>query len=566
MSLCAASGEDTLESEAVCLFATRAVEALPSFQLNADSASTVVRLCSQLDGIPLAIELAAARVRVLSVKQIADRLNDRLGLLTTGIRTAVPRQQTLRATLDWSYGLLSESERRVFNRLAVFAGGWTLEAAEAVCAGDGIEPGEVLDLLARLVDQSMVQVEVAEDGHVRYRLLDTLRHYAGEKLRSAGDESMVCARHQGWAMALAQGTMEEVYRADQITYLHRLEREHDNLRAALAWSETGTDSVEAGLHIAAALVRFWHMRGYLAEARGWLRSLLALPNAARPTEGRALALTSLGFIEGMRGDVAVAVQVLEESHALFRELQDAQGMVLSSFILGFQIGWSHVDTERAVALLTESAAISRQHGPPWMTYLSLGCLGDLARERGEYDHAEALLGESWTLVQLAGDRFGSAYVRLGQGVLELRRGNLDVARDHFQVALGLCQELGTTLIITYALSALGCVAAAQGQPDRAARLFGAARAHHEPMDELMAAAMREELEQGVAAARAQTDEDAFAAAWAAGQRLSLNDAAEYARSTGDVVSPPVAGNGRGSARRREREVAHLGARGTSRLA
>jgi predicted ATPase len=440
-----AAAEDAPASEAVRLFTARAAEALPSFRLTMHNASNVARVCSQLDGIPLAIELAAARVTVLSAEQIAERLDDRLRLLTSANRTAVPRQQTLRNTVDWSYGLLSEPERRVFNRLAVFAGGWTLEAAEAVCAGEGIEPGDVLDLLARLVDQSMVQVEWAEQGPVRYRLLETLRQYASEKLRSAGEESLVRTRHLGWAQVLAEHTVHELWRAEQVAGLRRLEREHDNLRAALAWSEAGADTVEAGLRTAAGLVRFWHVHGHLAEASGWYRRLLAVPSVLGPTLGRAQALTSLGLIEGIRGEMAVCVPVLEESQAMWRELGKPRGLALATFTLGYMLGWSQVDTQRAVALLTESVEVSRDFGLPWVTYLSLGCLGELARIRGEYDAAEALLDESWTLARASGDRWGSALTRFSQGLLALNRGNVELSRQCCQEGLILGKELGDSL-------------------------------------------------------------------------------------------------------------------------
>ena len=259
--------------EAVQLFVQRAQVVRPDFTLSERQVVLAAQICRRLDGIPLAIELAAARLAVLSLDQLAARLDDRFRLLTGGSRTALPRQQTLRATLDWSYDLLDEPERLLLQRLSVFAGGWTLEAAEAVCAGDGIAPEAVLDLLAGLVAKSLVLLEEGRTG-ARYRLLETVRQYAARAAGSGGGSAAVQDRHLDWYLALAQQAAQRIGGAERELWLERLEGELENLRAALHWSSTAEDRQEAGLRLAAALEDFWYIRGYAGEGRHWLEHLL----------------------------------------------------------------------------------------------------------------------------------------------------------------------------------------------------------------------------------------------------------------------------------------------------
>jgi len=267
--------------EAVRLFRDRAAAARPTFRLTRRNAPAVAQLCARLDGLPLALELAAARVRVLPVAELAARLEDRFRLLTGGSRAAPARQQTLRATLDWSYDLLSEPERALFRRLAVFAAGWTMAAAEAVGAdadGQGIAPGEVLDLLTGLLDKSLVTADEQPDGTARYRLLETVRQYAQERLAAGGEAEVVQRRHAAFFLGLAEAAAPELLGGRQTAWLDRLEREHDNLRAALEWL-TERGAVEAGLRLGNAVGPFWLTRGYLQEPRERLERLLALPGA-----------------------------------------------------------------------------------------------------------------------------------------------------------------------------------------------------------------------------------------------------------------------------------------------
>jgi predicted ATPase/class 3 adenylate cyclase len=308
--------------EAVRLFIERAVAALPTFAVTNQNAPAVAQLCWRLDGIPLAIELAAARVRMLTVEQIAARLDDRFRLLTGGSRTALRRQQTLQAAIDWSYQLLSEEERLLLQRLAVFAGGWTLEAAEAVGVGASIEGADVLDLLGALVDKSLVVAE-GQGAHERYRLLETIRQYAGEKLLEAGEVGPIRDQHRDWYVGLAARAEPELTGPGEEEWLGRLEVEHDNLRAALAWSLEGDPGV--GLRLAASLGGFWARHGHLVEGRRWLEAFLTrapAPDDPEEQRVRARALRRAGILASDQQDRAAARTFLAESLILFRALGD----------------------------------------------------------------------------------------------------------------------------------------------------------------------------------------------------------------------------------------------------
>ena len=317
--------------EAARLFVDRAKGVKPDFALTEGNALAVAQICYRLDGIPLAIELAAARTRVLSVEQISERLKESFGLLSGGGRTAMAHHGTLGATMDWSHDLLSEEEKVLFRRLSVFAGGFTLEAAEAVGSGGGIEEGEVLDLLTSLVDKSLVVFEERQDGTVRYRLLETVRQYASEKLERSREEDEVGSRHALFFLALAEEVEPKINTAGRLRWLERLENEHDNLRAALAWSRAEGTRGETSLQLVAALFWFWFHSGYFSEGRGWLCGALATaegtgerPAPASPA-ARGKALCGAGLLAWMQGDQAAAGSRLEESVTLWRELRDTAG-------------------------------------------------------------------------------------------------------------------------------------------------------------------------------------------------------------------------------------------------
>ena len=312
-------GRLTLEQAAACeavqLFVQRAQVVRPDFALSEHQVILAAQACRRLDGIPLAIELAAARLSALSLDQLAARLEDRFQLLTGGSRTALPRQQTLRATLDWSYDLLDEPERLLLRRLTVFAGGWTLEAAEAICAGEGIAPEAVLDLLAGLVNKSLVLLEEGRTG-ARYRLLETVRQYGREKLEAAGEAPRLRDSHLDWYLAFAEQAALRIGGAEREVWLERLEVELENLRTALHWSSMEEGRQEAGLRLAAALEDFWYIRGYASEGRRWLEGLLERGGAAVPAGLRARAVEVLALLTYYQGDYAQAMRLFEAAHTL----------------------------------------------------------------------------------------------------------------------------------------------------------------------------------------------------------------------------------------------------------
>ncbi len=296
--------------EAVCLFVARATDVQPGFALNEQNAAAVARICQRLDGIPLALELAAARVKVLTADQIAARLDDRFHLLTGGSRTALPRQQTLRALIDWSYDLLTEPERTLFRRLSIFAGGCTLDAAETVCAGGNIAPADVLELLTSLTDKSLLFVEEA-GGEASFNRLETIRQYAFEKFRETGEVEAVCERHLDFFVGLAERAEPELTGPAQRVWTARLERELDNIRAALAWS--GQHDPLAGVRIVSALRWFWDAREHYLDASDWLARTLEREDATLPPRARARALSVLAFLSIARYDITRTSSLADEA-------------------------------------------------------------------------------------------------------------------------------------------------------------------------------------------------------------------------------------------------------------
>ena len=308
------------DSEAVCLFVDRAVSAVPGFKMTVENGGRIAEICRRLDGMPLAIELAAARVRSLSVEQIAERLDDRFHLLTAGSRTGPARQQTLAATLDWSYSLLSAKEKRVLQRLSVFAGGATIEAAEAVCTGRGVKSAEVVDVLSHLVNKSLVTASMPEGSETRFRLLETVRQYALEKLEESGegDETKSCLLN--YLVNWAEEIELHPEGPEQYAWLNRLEAEHDNIRAALDWSQGSGEEANAGLRLATIMGNFWKLRGYHTEGRVRLSAALAQKGAQRGTLERAQALFQASDLAFFQSDYPVVRELAEQSLAISREL------------------------------------------------------------------------------------------------------------------------------------------------------------------------------------------------------------------------------------------------------
>jgi non-specific serine/threonine protein kinase len=572
-----ANFEVLLGNEAVRLFAERAAAALPGFTLTESNAYAVARVCRRLDGIPLAIELAAARVRAFSVEEVESRLDDRFRLLTGGSRAALPRQQTLRAAVDWSYDLLSQGERALLRRLSVFAGGWTLAAAESVCAGGGLESGDVLDLLPQLVDKSLIVAE-GRGGETRYGLLETIRQYARDRHLESGEAESVRDRHLGYFLDLAEEGDAHLRGPEQMSWLGRLEGEHDNLRAALAWCREPTGDAVKGLRLAGALAYFWFIRGYWTEGHRWLRDSLAQVEAPGLAEAdrraRARALVGVALVPDMR-DFRFGLTGAEHGLALYREIGDRRGAAFALTILSIAAGVGR-DPARARALAEESVALWRELGGTWDLAWAATNLGERAYRLGDDAAARAAYEEALALYREAGERYLIAGPLVGLGEVALREGDLPRAKKLFAEALASAREVDYKQFVALAgrrlarialvegdyqtatahlreslqtlrdFGELGLatswlldfaeIAAAVGRSVGAARLLGAADALQESRG-AETRLFRSRFERQVPAVRATLPEAEFAAAWAEGAAMTPDQALAEAREFAGTLQP-----------------------------
>jgi predicted ATPase/DNA-binding SARP family transcriptional activator len=517
-----------VQYEAVRLFAERAAAALPAFILTDENAAAVAQICRRLDGIPLALELAAARVKVLSPEQIVARLEDCFSLLTGGSRTALPRHQTLRATMDWSYDLLGEPERVLFRRLAVFAGGFTLEAAEAICADAGqnaISSYRILDLLSRLVDKSLVGVE-ARGQAVRYCLLETVREYARERLRQAGEEDWVRSRHLDFFLRLAEEAEPRKVRAGEVDAINRQAHEYDNLRAALEWSAAAEGRAESGLRLAGALFEFWQMGGYAREGYGWLKRLLERGGEAAAV--RARALQGAGELAACLGDFHAACSSIEQGLALYRQLDDKPGIAYALLVLGSQVAMAQDDRASARPLLEECLALYRDLGDRAGAAAAMAELGYLTYWQGDCAAGCAFIEEGLAMQRELGLMTYASRSALFLGHIARQEGCYAVARSRYAECMAILWEMKVSYGLFYALAAFGCLAAAEGRLERAARLCGATERVGEAAGVVMVPHERTWYDRAVAAARAGLGAEAFATAWAAGRAMTLEEAVAYA--------------------------------------
>ncbi len=426
--------EDLAQYEAVRLFVERAQSVLPGFAVTEENAASVALVCQQVDGIPLALELAAARLKVLDIDEIAARLEDRFRLLTGGSRTALPRYQTVYASIDWSYSLLSEQERILFRRLSVFAGGWTLPAAEAVCAGideslgtkheikDDLHPAEVLDLLSGLVNKSLVYASRETGKETRYGMLETLRQYGWEKLAEESETARLRDRHLAYFLGLAEETEKKLHTAERIKGLDRLEAELDNLRAALAWSlkENAVDKAEAGLRLATALREFWHLSCFSDEERDWLKKGLAfIGENSELYAARAWAL----FSTGKSLEEAISLAKIDRDSEIFLELSICQATKTHH----------HGDVSAALTLARECIEIACQMGSKWWLAYALESLARILAQENQPE-ARSYAEESLALFNETGDRWSVAFPLSHLGNLALHQGDYQAARAYFQSA------------------------------------------------------------------------------------------------------------------------------------
>jgi non-specific serine/threonine protein kinase len=557
-----ADAKSIARSAAVQLFIERARQHRPRFDLERQPARVVADICVRLDGIPLALELAAARVAVLPVEQILRLLTERFRLLTGGDRD-LPRHQTLRAMLDWSYDLLDDTERKLFARLSVFAGGWTLEAATQVCGGEPITQDDLVYVLIGLIEQSLV---VAEEDGDRYRMLETVRQYARDRLLETGDEEQWRDRHLAYFLALAEEAQPKLNGAEQGSWLERLERELDNLRSALTWA-TDVDAV-SGMRLASACMRFWLVRGYVREGLGWLTAMLSAAPASPTTvhranavavaatmaratsdfpkattlyeealslsrelgdrHGVAAALGNLGMVSYDQGDYSAATARHEESLAIWRELGDQRGIARTLIALG-NIVYSQGDQLKAESLYEQSLAIERELGDQRAIAIVLNNLGMVAEyHRRDYPAARRLHEEALAIRRELGDRWGIANSLLNLGTTAFEQQDYVSARMQLTESLSMQRELVDRIGIVGSLEALAALGFVTGQIEAGARLCGHAARLREDLGAPSPSWERLRYDRQVASGRALLGNDvAFDEAWQEGRSMTLEQALQY---------------------------------------
>ena len=464
--------------ESVRLFTERATLIAPEFVFNALNAFDIARICQRLDGIPLAIELAAARANLLSTQQILTGLDDRFHLLTHGLRSALQRHQTLSAAIDWSYNLLPAQEQLFFGRLSVFAGGWTLEAAESVCEGNGIEKREILDFLSELLNKSLILAESGQGLEMRYNMLETIRLYGRTKLSKKSEAQMMPQRHLAYFVELAERAEPNLRAFEMVTWLDRLEVDLDNIRTALEYALER--NIESALALASALLWFWHIRGHTNECVGWLERGLSIETIERGNKplqpDRALirgkALRVAGFLNLMLTETGRAALFLEESLTLFQGLGTLgkQGRAYALLHLA-EVAHNRLDLRGQKALLEESLALFQGIDDKFGLAECINVIGHYAVDDGDYEQARSLLEEHLTLRQTIGDRDGYALAHLALGYLAFHQGHYEQATVHYETSLTLFREVSNRGAVSMVLSGLGRVAQARGAYGRAITLL-----------------------------------------------------------------------------------------------
>jgi non-specific serine/threonine protein kinase len=448
--------DEILEAyEAIHLFVERATAVRHRFKLTQENREAILQICQRLDGIPLAIELAAARIKVISPEQIASRLEDRFQLLSAGSRTALPRHQTLKATMDWSYNLLSEIERALFRQLAVFSGGWTLEAAEEITEL-GIEPkGKILDLLSQLVDKSLVLVEDQGD-RVRYGMLETVRQYGKVKLIKTGEIEEIRNRHTIYFMNLAERTDIGLRDLRQVESIEQLENEHDNLRGALRKSIENCDA-DSAFRLVGALGWFWFMRGYWKESWSWLTQCLEI-NANSDPLLRAKAIIRAGGLQIIRGNLTGTTELVEEALEVCREHKDSEGIAWCLNLLG-QVGtWGHIDAEEAASLLSESIRVFSKSENEWGLAWSNRYLGQICELQGNYEQSIELQTDGLNRFEEIGDIWNSAHSLYLMGGTMLQHGDFEEAESAYEASLAKCEIVEDKVMAAHAMRGLASLA------------------------------------------------------------------------------------------------------------
>jgi predicted ATPase len=510
--------------EGVRLFLERAKLLRPDFNVTTENASAVASICARLDGMPLAIELAAPRLRSMTAEELSQRLDDRFAVLTDGSRTGLPRHRTLRSTIDWSYDLLTDAEQAMLRRVSVFAGGWALTAAERVCSGDGVEASDTISLLTSLADKNLILAEEHE-GATRYRMLETIRQYALDRLRETGEEARWRHRHFAWVLALAEESFEPLVGPDQGLWLDRMARELDNFRAALRWAIE--QKLPDAFRMAPNLSRWWVSRAHLTEAREWFSRLLDVIPKDQAKRDRARALGAVGNLALFQGAHDEAERLFREGLALSRELDDPRrsAYVQTNLALLALARGRYADAE---PLLAECATLARSLDDAHLLAVNLGNLAIVVHARGDAGKAATLFEESLTLARDDGDSFLTSEVLSAKGRAECRDGNLESAEASIVESLTIAGDLTNPDAEAQALEGFAELAVAKHAPKRAATILGAAARLREEIG--LARSVHEEREHKrmAAAAREALGDDAFDRAWREGSAMDLDEAVRYA--------------------------------------
>jgi predicted ATPase/class 3 adenylate cyclase len=578
--------ERLTQYEAVRLFIERAADVKADFQVTNENAPSVAEICIRLDGLPLAIELAAARIKMLPPHSLLVRLSQRLRLLTGGARNLHARQQTLRNTIEWSYDLLDDGQQHFFRRMASFSGGRTLEALEAVCNYDGELQVDVFDGAETMLSNSLLQQREGSDGEPRFWMLETIHEYAREKLEESGEAEALGKEHAIYFMRLAEEAEPHLLGIKQQEWLNRLEDEHDNIRYALKWAREQTERgdsaatalveiAEIGLRTAGALWRFWQGRGYYSEGREELEGLLSaathLPqpcsleitaraligagimalrqgdySASRAAHKQALSIGSevgdkksiaiallfLGVVSSVQGDYPAARSLLEESLAQYQELGDKWGIALALNNLG-DVYYNQADYPAARSLFEQSLAIRREIEDKSGIAYSLQQLGLASFTQGDYPASRSLFEQGLALFQELGDKRGIALSLISLGLISYIEEDYSYARSLYKQGLALFQELGDKHSIAVSLAGLGGIETEMDQVHKGATLLGACQVLLEAIGAVMQAEDRIPYERGIASARSQLGEEAFEKAWAEGRAMTMEQAIAYALEESD---------------------------------
>jgi predicted ATPase/class 3 adenylate cyclase len=557
--------ENLSDYAAVGLFLERARSVRPEFALTEENAPAVVEICAKLDGLPLAIELAAARIKLLPPKALLGRLDNRLKLLTGGARNLPERQRTLRNAIEWSYELLDEDEKRLFGRLGVFSGGATLDAMEAVCDAQGDLSADVLDGASSLLDKSLLRQEGVEE-EPRFAMLETIHEFANAKLSESGEAERARGLHAEYFLGLSEEAEPGLKGPAQEMWLKRLDTEHDNIRAALSWA-TEQGEAELGLRLAGALGQFWYARGYFNEGKRWLAETLARGERASPL-ARAKALAGLSWLADVQGELYRAEAAAEEGLRLSQRAENSSSLAASLQLILGDVAEQRGDYERAREVLEESRRAFLEAGDKWGIAEATGGLANLYYDRedygrakelyeegltlsrelgaaqphsaflislgyefllqGDYERATALNEEAASLLRAHGLRGGLEHALDNLGWAALMRGDYGRAYALHKESLILCRELGNELVASESLEGLACTAGAMGETERAARLFGVAEALRESAGHRQVSREWAIREPYLMAARAPADKVVWEEAWEEGRRMQFEEAISYA--------------------------------------